>query len=262
VLRFSCFIPMSFIRHANISVPSLYNFVFRDFSTGSTQSRYLFAFATDEIGATIGEEKGGMPFLCVPGDPECGQPIIGQWRTCSLSRINTRGKGRNGMTVDRNFCCSANIWARSDALLFLYFSDDELFKSRQDVLKQSRDFLDCRLTGRRFSTVLMDRDLSEALDSMAARLKIIEPRLGLITKASNLLWIRFAFQNMMKSVQPAQAFLDWYAIWRYSVATGVSTGKACRLIVSQREHLKPPRTEIHSTTNENGIRVTRLTISS
>lgn len=142
------------------------------------------------------------------------------------------------MAVDRVFCCGTDSWASSDALLFIYFSDNELLKSSSSVLKQSRDFLDCQLTGRRFSGVLMDRNLDAALVSIAIKLKVIEPRLKSITKAPKLLWIRFAFQNMMKLIQPAQTYLDWYAIWRYSVASGPEMGGACRLIVSQRDRIK------------------------
>ncbi len=144
------------------------------------------------------------------------------------------------MSIARVFWCHTDVWKRSNALLFLYFSDSQLLRTSPVLLGLAADYIDAQLTGTRWSgRGLGDRDLADAINSKITKLKDVEAGLGRLRRANRLLWIRFAFQNMLKSIAPTQDFLDWFAMWRYDVATGVPTGKTSRFIVSQRERTNP-----------------------
>ena len=144
------------------------------------------------------------------------------------------------MSIARVFSCHTDIWKRSYALLFLYFSDSQLLRTSPVLVGRTADYIDAHLTGRRWSGGgLGDRELADVINSKVAKLRDVEAVVGGVKQANRLLWIRFAFQNMLKSIAPTQDFLDWFAMWRYDVATGVPTGKTSRFIVSQRERLNP-----------------------
>ncbi len=143
------------------------------------------------------------------------------------------------MRIERVFQCDSDIWKRSNALLFIYLSDSQVLKTNPEIFRQAVQSIECHVTGRRYAGVLGDRDLADKLKWIGTELRNSESVLEKVGRSSRLLWIRFAFQNMLKSIAPTQDFLDWFAMWRYDVATGVPPGKTSRFIVSQRERLNP-----------------------
>lgn len=138
------------------------------------------------------------------------------------------------MNTARIYSCNADSWTAGNAILFLYFSDRPELTGSSERRRKASEYIESKLTRRVFSASL-DGSLLEEIDAKIAVLMKIDSSITSTVKAVPLLWIRFAFQAMLKSIVPAQAFLDWYAIWRWQLAVS----KSCKLIVSKSELTHP-----------------------
>lgn len=147
------------------------------------------------------------------------------------------------MTLHINF--NADRWQRSDALLWIFFSDWEELETDAIFFNEMANCINALILDKTAAWPTLPSEDKVAVMSIISKLKTITPAINKTNDANTLLWIRFAFTALRNGLCPSNTFMNAYARWRYKLLTEEPCRKILRLVEMNSNNEKSQNTIIN-----------------
>ncbi len=103
---------------------------------------------------------------------------------------------------------NANRWTRSDALLWIFFSDWEELRTEPNFFESMAERVTALILGEAYPCSDLHQDDEQFVQSIIEPLIEAIPVLRKTENANTLLWIRFAFTALRNGISPSNYFMN------------------------------------------------------
>lgn len=125
---------------------------------------------------------------------------------------------------------NADRWTRSNALLWIFFSDWEELETDVAFFDEMAKCVTALILDKPENWPNIPQEDKQTVLSIIDKLYEITPAIRKTKDANTLLWIRFAFTALRNGIYPSNNFMNAYARWRHERSVEEPCRKIIRLV--------------------------------